>query len=281
MAVCGPVSVPRSVVDRLNARRERLTPSDGAPSGTLSYLEGGRILHSETPAEQMEALRDDVDAALVWIVEEGAAAPLVLTHSVPDPVRDLVRSGLTDMLDTVALAMSSDLMLVCDDLALRKLHAGVGGRDAAWLHSVLAQAHVAGRVASDALTQLTVDLIRAGQTNLGINGRMIAMGMEMDVLESGRLGDRAAALAGRFGGRSAEPVSHAAAVVEAMQQLWSTRSVKSVREAGTGLLLEKLIRHRSDWRPMLSAIIRSTSAFPPMSAYVREWARGHFLPGFC
>ena len=279
-AICGPVAVPRSVVDRLNARRARIAATSAGSGGTLSYLDGGRILHSETPPEQMSALRDDVDAALAWIAANDAAQPLVMTDAVATTLRDQVKTGVTDMFDAMALSMLSQRMLVCDDLALRAIHTALGGGRSAWLHAVLASAHASGRIAGDTFTQQTVDLIQGGQTLLGVNGRMIAIGMEMDVLRNGRLGERAAALTGRLGGQRAEPVSHVFAVVEAMEQLWTTHSVRSVREAGTGLLLENLIRHRDDWRTMLSTIIAATTAYPPMSNYVREWARGHFLPGF-
>lgn len=276
--ICGAVSVPRSVVDRLQAKRERAEPSQGG-RGTLSYLDG-KILHTEASPEQMNAAVDDLDAALRWIEEHDAAKPIVLTDALPDALRELLQSGRTDMLDAIALALTSSRILVCDDLALRTIHNKFGSTGSAWLHHVLARAHIAKRIGGRVFTQQTVDMLNAGQSYLSVTGGMIAVGIEMDVLETGGLAHRSAALIERLGGAVAEPISHVVAACEAFEQLWSTQSVKTVREKATGVILEKMIRQREDWRQMLAAIDMSARQFPDVREYLRDWAKGHFLPGF-
>ncbi len=279
--ICGPIAVPRSVVDRLDARLDAQSLMADGSHSSLSYLEGGRILHTETPAERIKELREDLSSAIAWIGDNDASRPLVMGDDLPDAFRNLIQSGRTDMLDAVALALTDGTLLVCDDLALRGMHAAGGGKLSAWLHAVLSEASAQGRIASVDFTQHTVDMLRAGQTHLGISGGMIALGIEQDCLKSGRIGNRAKALAGRLGGKDAEPLSHLQAAYDAIGQLWSTNSVRPVREPATGLILERLIRERDDWRRLLGVVEDFALNIPGLQEYVRGWARGHFLPGYC
>ena len=277
-AICGVVSVPRSVVDRLQAKRERAEPSQGG-RGTLCYQDG-KILHTEPSPEQMNAAVDDFEAALRWIEVRDAAKPLTLTDALPDALRELLQSGRTDMLDAITLALTSSNILVCDDLALRTIHNKFGSIGSTWLHNVLIKAHVVGRIGGRTFTQQTVDMLDAGQSYLAVTGGMIAVGMEMDVLETGSLAHRSEVLTDRLGGEAADPISHVVAACEAFEQLWTTRSVKNVREKATGMILEKIIRQRGDWNQILAAVDMSVDQFPDLRRYLRDWAKGHFLPGF-
>lgn len=117
------------------------------------------------------------------------------------------------------------------------MHKGLSGNNSAWLHAALTHAAGIGALPNEEFTQLTVDMIANGQSYLGVSGSMIALGIEMDALEQGKLGDRAKALVSRLGGKEADVRSHVQAACEAIAHLWSTQSV-------------------------------------------RDWARGHFLPGF-
>ena len=279
--ICGQVTVPRSVADRLHARLDRHSLSKKAGHASMSYLEGGRILHTETPAERMAEICTDLSAAIGWIERNDASRPLVIGDDLPAAFRDMIQSGRSDMLDAVALALTTGTLLICDDLALRGMHAAGAGERSAWLHAVLTEASDQGRLPVADLTLHTVDMIRAGQAHLGVSGGMIALGVEQDCLEGGRLGDRARALAGRLGGSEAELLSHFHAACDAIGQLWTTNSVRPVRDAATGLILESLIRQRSDWHSILQAVERFADFIPDLRAYVRAWARGHFLPGYC
>ncbi|AEG48415.1 Tetratricopeptide TPR_1 repeat-containing protein [Sphingobium chlorophenolicum L-1] len=280
-ATCGVVSVPRSVVDRLHARRERFNQSVVGGHGTLSYHEG-KILHTEVTSGQMASLRDDVDAALVWIEVNDAASPIVLDDTAPAALRDHVQSGRTDMLDATILSITTDRMLVCDDLSMRSMHRSLGGKRSTWLHDVLTHSHVAGRIESERFAQQTADLIGAGQDHLVVTGTMMALAVQMDVLEHNRIAGRAKGLIGRLGGEIAEPLSHLHAACEALHHLWSTQSVVKVREAATGLILENLLKGRQgDWSDLLQAVERFAARMPDFRRYIRGWGRGHFLPGYC
>lgn len=276
---CGPVCVPRSVVDRLQARRERFNHSVFGGHGTLSYHEG-KILHTEVTSAQTASLRDDVDAALLWIEMNDAVRAIVLDDEAPDALRNLVQSGHTDMLDAAILAITSDLILVCDDLSMRTMHRSIGGTRSTWLHDALTHSHVEGRIESERFAQQTADLIGAGQDHLGVTGALMALAVEMDCLEHNRITIRAKKLIGRLGGEIAEPISHIHAASEALHHLWSMQSVIKVREAGASLILENLIRGRqADWCDLLNALERSVARVPGLGRHIREWRRGHFLPG--
>jgi hypothetical protein len=105
-------------------------------------------------------------------------------------------------------------------------------------------------------------MIASGQSYLGVSGSMIALGMEMNALQHGRLGGRAPALVSRLGGKEAEVRSHVQAVCEAIAHLWSTQSVRAAREPATGLILERLNRERGEWRDILPVVIKYTARFP-------------------
>lgn len=57
--------------------------------------------------------------------------------------------------------------------------------------------------------------------------------------------------------------------------------MRTVREPATGLILERLIREREDWRRLIGVVEGFASNIPGLQEYVRGWARGHFLPGYC
>ena len=57
--------------------------------------------------------------------------------------------------------------------------------------------------------------------------------------------------------------------------------MRTVREPATGLILERLIREREDWRRLMGVVEGFASNIPGLQEYVRGWARGHFLPGYC
>lgn len=102
------------------------------------------------------------------------------------------------------------------------------------------------------------------------------------MLEHDRVSGRAKALIGRLGGEIAEPLSHLHAAYEALHHLWLTQSVVKVRDTATGMILENLLKGRQDdWSNLLQAIERFAARMPDMRRYIRDWARGHFLPGYC
>jgi cellulose synthase operon protein C len=111
---------------------------------------------------------------------------------------------------------------------------------------------------------------------------MMALAVQMDIVEHKKLSYRSEALIGRLGGEIAEPISHMHAACEALLHLWSSKSVMAVREAATGKILESLLNGRSrDWAAMLKAVEKITIDIPGLAQYIRKWARGHFLPGYC
>lgn len=274
---CGPLWLPQSVLDRLRARREQFQfyVRDGLK--TAGYEQGRMFLHEVSP-QQLSALRDDTDRAIVWAEQNAVVSPVVAGDDLPAALREFLQLGRSDVVDALVLARQAGVLLVTDDRPTRELDVASGGNGGAWLHSVFGVALERGKMDLDAYVRASANLVDAGHNYLGVSGTVLFQAARLDAAD-GQYPDRLfKSLSGVIGGTRAEPVSHVEATVDCLRMLWSDRETIDCRQPMTGHLLRRIIDGRlADYPTILRTVLARTRDNPALNNYIREWLRGHFL----
>lgn len=194
-------------------------------------------------------------------------------------MRDQLRTGRTDIFDSVVLAMQRNVLLVTDDLPTRQFGRALGLRASAWLHQVFGVAADQKRIDFDTFIRWSANLVDAGHSYIGVNGQALARSVRLDAENGEAPGYLFKSLCKVIGGRTAEPPSHVVAVLGCLRDLWTDPTTISFRQATTGLLLRQLIRERQvDHAFMLRAVLHYARDLPELVSYILGWAQGHFLP---
>jgi cellulose synthase operon protein C len=278
VATCGPIHLTQSVVDRLRHRRERLDYSshDG---GRSARYQDGKIAVTEVAAEVIKEWIDDVDAAIAWVEENAVLTPLVIQDSLPEAIREQLRSGQSDVFDSLALAIQTGRLLISDDLPTREIGRLLSFERSAWLHQVFGCALDRKRIDFDTFIRWTASLVEAGHGYIGVSAHALARSLAMDAEAGTAPGHLFSTLSKVLGGCAAEPRSHLMAVVGCLRDIWTGYPPKKYREAATSIMLRQLIRERTgDYPALLSAVNYYASDIPLLVDYLECWVRGHFLP---
>lgn len=278
VATCGAIHVSQGVMDRLRARREKLRESVREGAKSASYVEG-KISLLEIPSDVIRQWLEDLDSAIKWLETTASVCPLIAGSSLPKGLRKHLSLGQSDIYDSLAIAMQSGLLLVTDDLPTRELGVAFGFKDSCWMHIVLMAAMVEGHIDQNKYVRLTANLIDAGHNYIGVSGSDLARAL-LDDSRAGEVpGYLLKALSKAIGGKIADPVSHACAVIEFLFLVWRNPDVWQHREAGTSHLLRQLLRERhEDYVTLLAAVIWGVRSHENIVRFLTYWTRGHFIP---
>jgi len=278
VATCGPIHLTQSVMDRLRARRERIDDSARDGLRSASY-QAGRLLINDVPAEAFVEWRSDLDRAIAWAEANTTVCPLVAGEDLPTALREHLRAGMSDIFDSVVLAIQTGVLLVTDDLPTREFSRLVGGNGGTWLHSVFAVAGEWRHIDTDIYIRWSAHLVGAGHNYIGISGPALARALRMDA-EAGEVpGYLFKTLIKVIGRGNAEMSSHLPVCIQFLCDLWLDRHTSAYREPATGLLLRNLLRERtSDYRVIIQTLLRCVQHLPQLIEYTHAWARGHFIP---
>jgi hypothetical protein len=278
VATCGSIFLPQSVLDRLRVRREKIQFSvkDGIRS---ARYDNGKVAAIEITPEVVQAWLDDVDRAIAWVEANVTVCPLVAGDQLPSALRDHLRTGRTDLFDSVVLAMQHKVLLITDDLPTREFGRALGFGASAWLHQVFGMAAEQKRIDFDTFIRWSANLVDAGHSYIGVNGQALTRAVRLDAENGEAPGYLFKSLNKVIGGRNAEPRSHVVAVLGCLRDLWMDSTTMSFRQATTGLLLRGLMQERqADYALMLRAVLHYARDLPELTSYIRGWVRGHFLP---
>lgn len=274
---CGPVHVTQSVVDHLRERRHRLSVAAAEGVSTATLVDG-KFTIVQTSAEQVAALRDDVDLALQWIASNATVQPLEVPDDLPTLFREGIRKDRNAILHSLALAVQKKLLFVSDDLAIRQVAHAMGAHNCTWLHAVLAVALDAGLMDFDKFVRWSAEFAIAGQNFQSVTGDVIAHAAKLDFEEGTSPGSRTFALSGLLGGKDAERRSHTDVAARSLLLLWSDDGARPFRRLVTSQVLRSVTRERvNDSRVILDDIQRRCVRFPDLLEYVESWRVGHFL----
>ena len=276
---CGSINLPRSVLDRLRARREQYEFSARDGHKTAGYDDGRIILH-EVPGEVVAGFRDEVDRAIAWASANAIVLPVVASDDLPAALREHLRLGQSDVFDALVLARQNEMLLVSDDVTIREIDRVLGGDRSTWLQATFGVALDQKQTDLDRYVRWSANLVDAGQNYLGVSGAVLTHAARLDA-ELGKVpGYLFGSLSQIIGGEDAEIISHYHVTISCLGDLWTDHGAVSYRQPATGHLLRQLVRGREgDYVVILRAVLLWAKQIPALYEYTRAWLRGHFLAG--
>lgn len=277
-ATCGPIHLAQSVMDRLRVRRAMIdfSTTDGLRS---ARYEAGKLALQEVAPEVVKEWRDDVDRAIAWAEANATICPLIVGEDLPPALRELLRTGQSDIFDSLVVAKQAGVLLVTDDLPTREFSRSVVGAVGTWLHQLFQVALDQKFIEGDTFIRWSAQLITAGHNYIGVSGAALARALQLDAETGESPGYLFKTLSKVIGGRSAEPKSHIVACLGCLHDIWSNSGDSTYSRRATGLLLEQLVRERyDDYGLILQVVLRRVRNFPQLVEYIHSWARGHFIP---
>jgi tetratricopeptide (TPR) repeat protein len=277
-AICGPVYLPQSVMDRLRSRHEKLRLSAHDGLRTAGYEEG-RIVVQEIPIDTIKAWIDDLERAIAWTQANANVSPVLTSDTMPNALTDYVRAGLTDVLDGVVVAIHLGKLLVSDDLPTRSICEVAGGR-AASTHQIFQAAVNETVIDRDIFAKWTAELIGGGHNYIGVSSDVLIRSLRLDIEQQGTPGRFFKNTSSMIGGADAEPQSHISVCLGFVRALWDDPTADAYRAQVTGQLLTCLLRGRQDDHlQILRRLVAELQLRQNLVEYIRDWARGHFIIG--
>jgi len=276
-AICGPIHLPRSVVDRLRARHETIDLSvrDGLRSASH---EDGKIALLEVAPKVVRGWRDDLDKLIAWAEGNTTICPLLAGEDLPSELRGFLRARDSDIFDSIIIAKQDGILLISDDLPTRELGRSLVGVSSVWLHSVFWIARNRSLIDLNTFTRWTAHLVEAGQDYTSVTGEMLIRALQLDATDGESPGYLFKTIIKPLGGKTAEPSSHLLVCAECIDYLWKDSRARSYRDPATGLLLGQLVHDRqNDYVQILRALLKWAWPLVPLKNYLLRWAQGHFI----
>ncbi|WP_301592246.1 PIN domain-containing protein [Sabulicella glaciei] len=277
---CGTVHVPRSLVDRLAARRERLACDAATGRKAASWLPDGKILIQEVAAEDASSELAEFDRAMAWLEANAVVCAVELDDSVPDDLRAHVSSGVSHVFDALLVARGRDLLLVTDDLLMREIALALGFNRLAWMQPVVHAAATSGFVSAEAAMEATVGLVGSGHFHVSVSARDVVLATVADGRAGAAPGPCLTAVGYALGGASSDPHSHVSVVLHALLHIWRRVDTREARREATSFLLRQLIRERHHDHKAILASVRATARIEgpeDFARFVDYWLRGHMI----
>jgi len=275
--VGGPIHIGQKVLDRLRSRRENLAPCMHDGSKHASF-ENGRIVLHEVAPEAVRARMEDVSQAIEWVETRATVCPLIAGDDLPADVREHLGVARSDVYDALVLAKTRNLLLVTDDLTVRRLGHVIDFSLSCWTQAILADAQSNGHMTRDRYVRSLAALIGAGHSYLSINADDLIGALIVDAADGEAPGPTFRHLSENIGGKKADPVSHVHVVFQFLRVAWSSGGMTASRKGATSLLLRQLIRYRHhDYGAMLAAIFRTVPRASELGQFLRYWQVGHFI----
>ncbi|MGX9963145.1 tetratricopeptide repeat protein [Roseomonas sp. F4] len=275
--VGGPIHVGQQVLDRMRARRDKLMPN--LESGTKhAHYENGRIVISEFSASAISELSKNCSLAVEWMESRATICPLIAGDDLPDGVRELLGQGATDIFDALVIAQKRDLLLLSDDIFVRRLGHFIGFDASCWTQAVLLEANARGHITRPRYIQLLACLIEAGHSYLSITSTDLADALELDATEGKAPGRTFAQISKSIGGEIADPASHVRVVFHFLLLAWRVPKLRNYCKGATSHLLRQMIRCRyEDYGEMLRALFHPFHRKSEIGRFLRYWQIGHFI----
>ncbi|HKJ73148.1 MAG TPA: hypothetical protein VKA19_03455 [Alphaproteobacteria bacterium] len=276
--VCGPIGVTGSTRDLYWSRLEEMKAAAG-PSMTLYWHDGQIFRHEASKAEWSAALQVR-EADLNWIDENATIVPAEGSVDPPRDLRELNESIGQNFVDDMLAAEGSGRVLLCEDQVYRALAGQSLGVRGSWLQPLLMLARDEYSLSSDEYNEALEAFVDLGDRYISIDSGLLLAAAQHAENPLGRFGRVAAML----GGADADILSHIRVAVNFLGVRWSERPNELMTAKQTSILLENLIRGRSEWRDVVGLLrLLFQLRFgqnADLDRHIMLWLQGHFLVPF-
>lgn len=271
--VFGRVMVTRSTADEIAAMKREHLSSRERRTGTTAFLDGQFYFHEFT--EEDWFARDRLFAERDEALSEIDIVSVHLEDDLDPDVEIAIQDMGVDLVAPALAAREHRAFLLSDDLAFRLLAMDCFGVRTGWLQAVLMYARFTGKLEMTRYAELIADLARMKHGYVSIEAAaLIALVPEDGPIQHSRFDF----LTDFIGTETADMRSHISVTAEFLRTIWTAGSISVRTMAATGLIVEKLLRHRrDDWRAVLS-VLPAEVGNQRFDDYLQRWRRGHFLP---
>ena len=271
----GRLIVPRSVIDAIAQLQHDAGSHLGRESMSVGYHKGSFIRQVFTDVDAEAHLRM-IEERRIELEGHCEVLPIDVPNDASESARAVAESCGAHVLDAAFLAASDNRLLLSDDLYFRQLaDQACGAKRGIWLQPALNVAWRCGILKQGAYAKALVGLAVCRHTHIALDGPALDAVLQID--DTDRL-MKFTAVADFIGTRSAEIHSHVAVVIKFLIFVWALDIPDLSRAAASGIVLEKLFRHRqSDWRAIVAVLRKQTAIGCRAAEYLESWLRGHFL----
>ncbi|MGD0186203.1 MAG: hypothetical protein ABSC25_13265 [Roseiarcus sp.] len=272
VTVFGKLFVPQSTLDELRILKEKNELPAGR-SMTIAWR-NGQFFRQEYSSADIEAGARFIDDQIRKIGQHCTARPTTAPDSPTELARVLTESFGPHALDVANLA-AEGYILLSEDLYFRQLaDAGVSTKGV-WLQVVLTFARDYRLITRERYADEIVKLAQRRHSHLSFEPATL-----WDVFQADGSPElsRFRAVVEFIGTKNADVRAHMLVVSHFLSLIWSDDGQNAPkRMRATGLLLDRIIRHRGDQSPLTLAFMRDWGSWS-LREYINTWLKGHFLP---
>ena len=279
-ATVGKLHYTAACLYELHERLERLTDHKQDEGQSIMSIDNGQIVLKEFGPDEVKAAADILRSAIQWLEENATLAAVEIPDALPDEIRQSLADLPKPIFDEVFVAKKLNILLLVDDLRMRLWGRALGVEKSSWLHWILGHAVDKGMADMSSYATWSAKLIARRQNYIGLGPQVMVDALRADAAFGLRQpGEIFLMLARCFGGKAADVESHIRVVAQTIYLIWDDMDLRYVREAATGILLDRLtIGRPDDYKWILTALIRVFRKLNrAVSNYIVGWIKGHFI----
>lgn len=278
----GPIGITQATLDVF---AQRLQEAENASffddesgmkkTGSIAARDG-RIVLSEYSEEEVNEKIELIRSDLNWLKSD---CTLVASKAKIDPSDSVLKfwqQAGGRFFDDLFAADGTGRILVSEDFHLRQWAESLFDIKAVWLQALLYHLEEREKLPRSTVVSHTIHLCQVGEEALTTNADRLLAAAEMfaanDLTEQ-----EFNAYCRLLGQAGAEMRSHASVALSAIIGLWKIKSLASVKEKSTSVILRNLTRLQGEnTRPLLNAVHEVISD-SRIRTYLAGWRKGHFL----
>ena len=273
--VCGPIGVTGSTRDLYWSRLQEMKEA-GGPNMTLSW-QYGQYYRFEASQEEWNAALQVREADLKWIDDKATIVPAGGATDPPGYLRQINENIEHNFIDDMLAAQGIGRVLLCQDQAYRVIAEQYLGVKGSWLQPLLMLARDEKILSGEKYFEAVTALIQLGDRFVSIDSGVLLAAARHKENPFNRFG----LVARQLGGPTADILSHIRVAVEFLGVVWSKQPLDLTATKQTSMLLENLLRGRSDWRVVIDVLRQLFHECFARNAefdrYLLLWLQGHFL----
>jgi hypothetical protein len=277
--IFGRLAVPRSVIDSF---LELETDASHAPEGDVISVgyHDGQFIKQVSTGEDVRRLKDTIEERRQEVERVCEVLPVEFPNDASELARVIAANCGPHTLDPAFLAARENCVLISDDMYYRQCaESTCGVKFGIWLQAALGVARSRGKMTRAAYAEAVIGLAACRHSHLTLNDLTLRDVLVADKTESL---SRFSAVADYIGTQAAEINSHISVCAQFLVSVWSIDWADFKKGAASGIVLEKLIRHRQDWKEVVQFLriefsLGRTNQHRYALDYLEGWLRGHFL----
>ena len=270
----GPLCIPASEMAIIHTMLQSKQFVSSRERTYLGYHEGEYFRHSVTPEEQGNRLTK-MKGLIADIEEACNIKTVVIPDELPDTVEQILDSPVGDTFICAILAKEDNLLLLCEDMIMRRWARVLLDIKGVWIQAVLSSALTNEKLARDVYSDALVQLVLRRHSHTSVSALDLLSVFERD--ESPNL-TQLKILCSAFGSETADRDSHVKVVVEFITELWADGRYDGERLINpTAIVLNALLLNKNSKRAHWDEIIFDRLSGAPLTYFAR-WCEEHPNP---